>query len=230
MADPPLNDRPYAGVLMGTVSLIHDSANARSMLGLGIGVVGPAALGEEVQNGFHNLIGQNTNAGWGTQLHNEPLLEITGGRTWRVPIGPLGGLETDLLPALTAAAGNERIYAQTGVTLRLGQGLDSDYGVARLLPGLTGTDVFRPTRPFAWYVFAGADGQAVAYDITLNGNTWQDSRNATLKPLVGEFEGGFALMAYGTRLSFTEVVQTQEYTHQKGGLHQFGSLALSVRF
>lgn len=228
--NPPLTDRPYAGVLLGTVSLIHDSDRARSVLGLGVGVVGPSALGQTVQNGFHNLIGQNPNAGWDTQLHDEPLIEITGQRAWRLPMGPIGALETDALPELTAAVGNLRIYAQTGITLRLGQGLDSDYGVARLLPGLTGTDVFHPDRPFAWYVFVGADAQAVAYDVTLNGNTWQESRNATLTPLVAEFQGGLAIMAGDLRLSYTQVVQTQEYAHQRGGLHQFGSLAVSVRF
>ena len=229
-ANPPLNDRPYAGVLLGTVSLIHDSPGARSMLGLGLGVVGPAALGETVQNGFHDLIGQNRNLGWDTQLHNEPLIQITSSRTWRLPMGTIGALETDALPELTAAVGNLRIYAQTGVTLRVGQGLDSDYGVARVLPGLTGTDVFQPTRPFAWYVFAGADGQVVAYDVTLNGNTWQNSRSVNVTPAVAELQGGVAIMAYGARLSYTQVVQTQQFQHQKGGPHQVGSLALSLRF
>jgi hypothetical protein len=37
-------------------------------------------------------------------------------------------------------------------------------------------------------------------------------------------------MAFGTRLTYTQVVQTQQAQHQKGGLHQLGSLALSVRF
>lgn len=227
---PPLNDRPYAGVLLGTVSLIHDSAAARSVLALGLGVVGPAALGQSGQNGFHSLIGQDPNNGWETQLHNEPLIEITSQRTWRLPIGAIGALETDALPELTAGLGNLRIYGQTGVTFRLGQGLDSDFGVARLLPGLTGTDVFVPTRPVAWYVFIGADAQAVAYDVTLNGNTWQSSRSVSLTPGVAEFQGGFAIIAGGARLSYTQVVQTQEYQHQKGGPHQFGSLALSLRF
>ena len=230
VANPPPNDRPYAGVLLGTVSLVQDGARTRSVLGLGLGVVGPAALGESVQNGFHDLIGQNRTAGWDTQLRNEPLIEITSERTWRLPTGTVGGLDTDALPELTAAVGNLRVYAQTGLTFRIGQGLDSDYGVARIRPGLTGTDVFHPTRPFAWYVFAGADVQAVAHDVTLNGNSWQDSRSVSLIPGVGEFQGGFALMAYGARLTYTQVVQTQEYQHQKGGLHQFGSLALSVRF
>ena len=47
---------------------------------------------------------------------------------------------------------------------------------------------------------------------------------------MGEFQGGLALMFCGMRLTYTQVVQTQEFKYQKGGLHQFGSLALSVRF
>jgi hypothetical protein len=230
VANPPLTDRPYAGVMMGTASLIHDNAAARSVLALGLGLVGPSALGEQVQNGFHSVLGQNRIEGWGTQLHDEPLLQITSQRTWRLPMATFGGLETDALPELTAAAGNLRIYAQAGVTMRLGQGLDSDYGVARLLPGLTGTDVFRPTRPVAWYVFVGADGQAVAHDLTLQGNTWQDSRSVKIVPEVAEIQAGLAVMVHGVRMTYTQVMQTQEYQHQRGGLHQLGSLALSVRF
>jgi hypothetical protein len=81
-----------------------------------------------------------------------------------------------------------------------------------------------------WYVFAGGDGRAVAYDITLNGNPFQNSRSVSLTPLIGEVEFGVALMAFGTRLTYTQVLQTKEFQHQKSGLHQFGSFALSVRF
>ena len=229
-SDPPLDDRPYAGALLGTVSLIHDGERARSVLAVGLGLIGPAALGEEVQNGFHSLIGQNRNNGWDTQLHNQPILQFNGERTWRLPIAAVGDLDTDALPAVALGAGNLRIYAQAGVTFRVGQGLDSDYGVARLRPGLTGTDAYRPTRDFAWYLFVGADGQAVAYDVTLNGNLWESSRSVPVVPLVGEMQAGLAVLFSGVRLTYTQVFQTQEFRHQKGGLHQLGSLALSVRF
>ena len=139
-------------------------------------------------------------------------------------------MEVDALPALTVGAGTLRDYGQAGVTVRLGQGLDSDYGAARLRPGLTGTDVFRPTRPVAWYLFAGADAQAVGYDVTLNGNLWHDSRSVTLQPVVGEVQAGIALMVSGVRLTYTQVFQTHAFRHQNGGLHQFGALALSMRF
>ncbi|MBN8888727.1 MAG: hypothetical protein BGP12_14030 [Rhodospirillales bacterium 70-18] len=223
-------DRPYAGVLMANFSLMQDTPTTRSSMTLGLGVVGPAALGEEVQNNFHDLIGQKRINGWSSQLHNEPLLQITSERVWRVKTGHVAGLETEALPSLTAAVGNLRVYGQTGVVFRIGEGLESDFGPARLRPGLTGGDAYTPTRPFAWYIFAGAGGQAVAHDITLDGNTWRTSPNVKRELFVGEVQAGFAIMYHGVRLTYTHVIQTEQYHHQPGGLHQFGSLAASVRF
>ena len=225
---PPGNE-PYAATLMGNFQLYRDVADSRSMIGVAVGVVGPWALGEQMQNGFHNLIGQAGN-GWHDQLRNEPLAELTSARTWRLPTGSLGGMETDVLPDLAVGLGNLRIYAQTGALFRIGQGLDSDYGPSRLFPGPSGGDAFNPTRPFVWYVFAGADGQGVAHDLLLNGNTYQPSPGVAPIPYLGEVEFGFAIMVAGMRLTYTQVVQSQEFQHQKGGPHQLGSLALSVRF
>lgn len=229
-AIPPPEDRPYAGLLLANFALYRDVPDSRSILGLTLGVVGPASGAEQLQEGFHDLIGQTHPAGWNTQLRNEPLGELTSARTWRLAMGTLGGLETDALPDLAVGLGNLRIYAQTGALLRIGQGLDSDYGPPRLFPGPTGGDAFRPTRPFAWYVFAGADGQGVLRDITLDGNDFRSGPSVSLIPYVGEVEAGVAVMVLGTRLTYTQVMQSQEFQHQKGGPHQFGSLALSVRF
>ena len=41
---------------------------------------------------------------------------------------------------VTASAGNLRAYLQSGMMIRLGQGLQADYGPARLRPGVTGGD------------------------------------------------------------------------------------------
>ena len=227
---PPLRDRPYAGVLMGHFGLVQDAPTTRSTLVLGLGMVGPAAGGKWVQNGFHDLISQKPVNGWDTQLKNEPLVQITSERTWRVPLFAVGGFETDALPSLTASVGNLRAYLQTGVTVRLGQGLQSDFGPARPRPGVTGGDYYRTVRPFAWYAFAGVDGRAVGRDLTLEGNTWQSSRSVKRVPFVGEVQGGLAILAYGVRLTYTHRLTSQEFRGQRGGLHQTGSLALSVRF
>ena len=227
---PSLRDRPYAGVLMGSFGLVQDAPTTRSTLVLGIGLVGPGAGGKWVQNGFHDLIGQKGVNGWNTQLKNEPLIQITSERTWRVPLYAAGGIETDALPSLTASVGTLRAYLQTGVTVRLGQGLQADFGPARPRPGVTGGDYYRTVQPFAWYLFAGIDGRAVGRDLTLDGNTWQNSRHVKKAAFVGEAQGGLAIIAYGVRLSYTHRITSQEFRGQRGGMHQMGSLALSVRF
>jgi len=223
-------DRPYAGVLLGSFSLLNDSEDTRSVLTLSLGLVGPGAGGEQVQNGLHDAIGQDRNPGWGGQIQNTPAVELLHERTWRLPIGKVASVEADALPSLTIGLGDLRDYIQTGVTFRFGQGLDSDYGVPRLRPGLSGGDVYTPTRPFSWYVFAGADGQAVGYDMLLQSRPFRGGPHVSSVWDVAEMQGGFAVMAYGMRLTFAYVAQTQEFNGQTGGLHQFGSAALSFRF
>ncbi len=228
--NPSREDRPYAGILGLTGALIHDTGAARTVLSVMVGVVGPGAAGEDVQNGFHNLIGDTPNRGWRTQLRNEPLFEVTPERTWRVPLGDYQGVSFEALPNVKLGFGLERNYFQTGVILRLGQGLDSDYGVARINPGFSGTDAYTPTRPFVWYVFGGVDGQVVGTDVTLTGNNFQSSRHVATKWDVGELELGAAVIYRGVRLTYTQVWQTQEFRTAKSGLFSFGSLAASVRF
>lgn len=227
---PNPKDRPYAGYLSANFTLLSDTADTRSVLVLSLGVVGPGAGGEGLQNGFHDLIGQGHDQGWAYQIPNTPAIELLHERTWRLPVGELAGLETDVLPSLTVGIGDVRDYAQTGAVFRIGQGLGSDFGVPRLRPGLSGGDVFVPTRAFAWYIFAGADAQAVGYDLLLQSSPFRGGPHVTTTWDVGELEGGVALIYHGVRLTLTYVAQTPEYHGQSGGLHQFGSAALSVRF
>ena len=226
---PDPRDRPYAGVLTATFSLLHDSDFSRSVLGLQAGVVGPDALAKQMQNGFHGLIGHGASKGWDFQIHDEPVVDLLATKIWRVPLWR-DGVQVDVLPEVAGGAGNLRVYGLAGSVLRIGQGLDSDYGVARVNPGLSGTDVYQPTRNFSWYFFIGADGQAVAHDITIDGNTFRSSASADRQPFVGELEAGLAVILGRVRLSYTQVIQTEEIKGQQGGPHQFGSLALSVRY
>ena len=230
VSPPPTDDRPYAGVLIATAGLVHDTAATRDLLSLSLGVVGPAALGEQVQNGFHSIIGDTQNRGWHYQLQDQSAFQLLGQRTYRIPVVQFGPFETDALPSATVSIGDIRDYVQVGGTLRFGQGLQSDFGTARIAPGLNGSDAYTNVRPFAWYAFAGADGQAVGYDVTIDGSTFRnDSRDVHHIWDVGEFEGGLAVMYYGVRLTYTQTWQSSEFKREKS-LFNFGSLALSAKF
>ncbi|MDE2582685.1 MAG: lipid A deacylase LpxR family protein [Rhodospirillales bacterium] len=235
-AKPPSPlDRPYAGYLAASLALIQANANARNTLGLALGVIGPPAGGEEVQNGFHHLIGQGTNKGWGYQLRAEPTVELTAGRTWRIPLARtwirrIGGIETDALPTISAGIGNVRIYAETGVIFRLGQGLGADFGPSRLPPAPNGGSAFRQIRKLVWYVLLGVGGQAVGHDLFLDGNTFRSGPHVTRDPVIGEAEAGITVIYHGVRISYTQVVQTRSYHGQQGGPFNFGVFTLSTRF
>ena len=229
---PNPRDRPYSAVLTGQFNLVHDTDQTRTILGLGLGVLGPAAQGEQLQNGFHNLIREPTAMGWSHQVRNMPVVQLVGARIWRLPVlgASGGGLEVDVLPSIAGAVGTWRDYAQIGAQIRIGQGLKSDYGTSRISPGLTGADAYTPTRDFVWYVFAGADGQAVAHDSTLDGNPFSSGPHVNHNFWVGEMEAGIATVWHGVRFSYTHVFQTQEFRGQKGGLFQFGSFTIASRF
>ena len=225
------DDRPYAGVLLGTVNLLSDTDSYRSIVGVQFGVLGSGAGGYQVQNGFHSLIGDTPNLGLRNQLPDQPIFQVQAGRIWRFPLVNAYGLSVDVLPQALGAAGDFRTYAQGGAVFRIGQGLNSDFGVSRISPGMDGTDAYKNTRPFAWYLFGGADGQAVGYDVTLEGSTFQAGEPHVSKVWdVGELEGGLALLYRGFRLTYSQTWQTAEFHQQKSGLFSFGSVALSAKF
>jgi hypothetical protein len=230
--DPPDPlDRPYTGELLLTGGLVHDTATTRDLIALTLGVVGPSALGEEVQNGFHDLIGDTPNRGWHYQVQDQPAVNLLLQRTWRLPVVQFGSIETDVLPAATVAGGDVRDYLQLGGIARIGQGLASDFGPARIEPGLNGSDAYTNTVPVAWYAFAGVDGQVVAYDVSLDGSTFRNNTPSVHRTWdVGEFEGGLAVLWAGLRFSYTQTWQTEEFRHAKAGLFNFGSLAVSAKF
>lgn len=228
---PDPRDRPYAGFLYGSAALARDAGTSFTLFELQVGLIGPSALGEEVQNNFHDLIGDKESRGWRFQLRDEPIVNAVFSRVTRVPLLQFAGLTMEALPSYTLAAGNANIYAGAGGVLRIGQGLAADYGPARIRPALSGSAFFQPRgNEFGWYVFAGVEGRAEARDIFLDGNTWRDSRSVDRRPLVGDAQFGATVMWQGVRLSYTHVLRTEEFYGQRGGVQAFSSLNVAFRF
>jgi hypothetical protein len=228
--DPDPRDRPYAGWLYGSVSLVSSTATAFGAMELQLGVVGLSALGQEVQNGVHRLRGLRLAQGWSHQLKDEPGVNLILARQWRWNTAPgWGGLSAGLVPSVTASLGNVLTYASAGLVLRLGNRLDADFGPPRSRPALSGSAFFEPGEGFGWYAFAGVEGRAIARNIFLDGNTWQDGPRVDRIPGVGDASLGAVAMWGGVRLAATYTWRSREFTGQAGAT-QYGTISLSFRF
>jgi hypothetical protein len=228
--NPPLDQEPYAGYLVATFGLIQDRANTRNVLSIYAGVIGRDAGAELVQNDFHAIIGQKGTHGWAYQLPSEPTFNAQMSRTWRFPLASFDGLETDVLPQIGGALGTAQIYLQPGVTFRLGQGLNSDFGAPLLASGPSGSDAYQQTRPFVWYVFGGVSSQFVAHNEFLQGTDFLESRSVEPYHVVGQADVGLAIIWHGLRFSYTQVFQTRSYYGEVGNIHEYGSFSVSGTF
>ena len=231
LADPDPTDRPYAAWTYIAASLNTQTENRLDTIELDLGIVGPNAKGREVQNGFHHLIGNPRSRGWDHQLHDEPGVMLIGERRWRLfePTSIAPGINTDVIGLGGASLGNVQTYGNLGAIFRIGGELKSDFGPPHIRPSLPGSQSFTPTSGFNWYLFAGAEGRAVARDIFLDGNTFRDSPSVDKKPLVADFEIGIVATLGSMRASFTQIYRTKEFYGQKGD-DRFGSFSLSWRF
>ncbi len=232
---PILDDRPYAAWLHTTFTLQSVRENAagsawQDQWKLDLGVVGPWALGRQVQNGWHHVIGVEEANGWRHQLKNELGLNLSFERAWRsatLATPAMLGFETDIIPYSIVALGNVATYAGAGGLFRIGPALPDDFGPTRIYPGVGGSEWFHSSTTFGWYLFAGVEARGVARDIFLDGNTYRDSQSIDKKPVVADGRLGAVAVLGATRLSFTHVFRTREFDGQPHP-DQFGSLSLSI--
>jgi hypothetical protein len=87
-------------------------------------------------------------------------------------------------------------YGEIATMFRIGRNLEADYGPQRMRPALSGTSYFNRDYldgPFGFYFYVGAQGRAVAHNIFLDGNSFEDSPNVDKKVFVGDLTGGLSL-------------------------------------
>jgi hypothetical protein len=225
-----VDDRPYAGWLHVDLGLIGQTDEVLRTLQLSLGIVGPAAKGEQVQKWFHQVIGSPEPMGWHNQINNEPTLMLVFEQKWR-NIRPAGflDLDLDLSPHGSVALGNVFTYGGVGGTIRLGRKLERDFGLPRIQPAPPGSGCFVPSGGFGWYLFGGLDGRLMLQNIFLDGNTFSSSHSVEKNLLVGDVVVGAAVSGLGLRLGMTLVQRSLEFEGQNSP-DRFGSFTLSFQF
>jgi hypothetical protein len=226
--DPPLDDRPYAAAFTGTATLFADTGDRLDSWSLDVALVGPLALGEEIQSWVHDTFTGDDPQGWDTQLENELAFRVLYEQTRRVGLGRMGGVGFDALPRASVALGTLETSAGAGFMLRLGDDLNADYGPDRVRRAVAGPSFSGDGRG-GWQVFAAADALLVGRNLFLDGNTFRDSRSVDTEPLVGEFSVGAAYAWDNTAVSYSHVFRSPEFeTQDEWGV--FGSVNLRFRF
>lgn len=228
--DRILSDRPYGAFLYGGLAYQSQSDRRLDTVELDLGIVGPAALGKEIQNNFHRLIGSAEAHGWHNQVANEPGAALVFERKWRFLAETSGGYGVDLMPHVSGSIGNVLTYGGAGLTFRLGEDLAVDFGPPRIRPALPGSASFdrQPDR-FAWYLFAGAEARGVAHDIFLDGNTVGSEQSIEKRRFVLDVQAGLSVVISRTRISYTQVWRTEEFKGQRRPDY-FGSISISTKF
>lgn len=167
---PDPTDIPYSAMISLTSSYIVLNKNHADMASTSIGIIGPAALGEQTQKLVHQVLASDDPQGWDSQLHSELVFKLGRGRVWRNWASELDTV--DVLASVKGSVGTLRSAASSSVIVRYGRDLNRSFGSFLL-------NESRTTNPMAvngeWYVYAGIQAEYVFNEIFMDGNTYRDS-------------------------------------------------------
>lgn len=254
VAAPQPNDRPWAAFLYyGAESLFVDAdPTLTRSIGYQVGMVGPAALGEQVQNGVHHFSDSDRAGGWDNQLDNEPGIVVTYMVEKRVLRLDARFAHSAIWLSGGGGVGNVATFAGVGAKLAFGRNLPLQINPSQIGPkSLPLTERALVTtenagrygsclRVFsACYVFVGMDARYIAHNIFLDGNTFQGNNgNIERTPFVYDLVAGVTL-AFGPQtfmdgwyLNFARTRRSSEFSSPAGdgAVQRFGSITLGREY
>jgi lipid A 3-O-deacylase len=213
------NDRPYAAWLYAGAEARVASERSLRTVGLELGVTGAPAFGEFAQRTAHKLTGVYSREpiGWNTQVGFEPGVVLTGRNAgWFAARTSSGSVVADIVPHVGASLGNVLTEGEAGFQSRVGLHLSSPWW----------TSGWRSRAPIALYLYGAARGEAVAHNITLDGNTLGADRRVDRVPLVGEYSLGVGGRFRGIVAEWRAITRSREYETGPSA-HAYSTLFMS---
>ncbi|MFC3303098.1 lipid A deacylase LpxR family protein [Parvularcula lutaonensis] len=231
VAAPPPDQHPYAGYLYVRYTALIEQPSRVDQMSVELGVVGPEALGEHAQNLIHDTTGRERALGWDNQIDTAVGINVSYDQQQRIAHGAYdGGIGWDCVPYVGFQAGTVKTAGRAGFNLRFGEALTVGYGPPRVRPAGAGSGFFVPQHRRSWYVFAGAQLEAVAHNIFLDNSLFRDrGPSVESKAWVWDTQAGIAAQIGGVQASFTYVLRSEEFFGQDGD-QRFGALTVSTRF
>lgn len=212
-----VGDRPFAGCLSVETILKAISEKKKSSLtsSISLGVMGPAALGGELQKFIHNLTDNVNPKGWKNQIRNDVIINYQL------------NYERKLI-----SISNNLIFNLTGEA-RIGTFLDKLSGGLNLMTGQFQDPYdLRPGQAkFNWYFFGSMKIGLVGYDATMQGGIFNRRSPYTLSAnqvsrVTVQTSAGIVVEFGHINLSYARSYISQEF--EKGRKHYWGNLSLTI--
>lgn len=226
------DDRPWAAWLyLGGVAQ-QVAKNRLDTVEIDLGVVGPPALGDQVQTEWHRLVGSPQPRGWDNQIPGEPAFLASYLQKRRFSAGSI-----ELIPHAGVTLGTVMTLARAGGIVRAGRHM-TGFGPDSIEPGgamlqNTRHEYDQAVRaPFEWYGFVGADYRLVARNIFLDGTMFRDSPSVDHRTHVHDLSAGLSLRYKEVRFSLTRILRSEEFITPVGGggKQSFYSLNVGLEF
>ena len=223
------DEAPYAGILHASATLHAYDARTADALSLTLGMVGPASGAEKAQKLVHSATGSDDPKGWHNQLENELVFQIAAERLLRlrqIPVSTSTGLE--IIGIGRGELGTLRSRLLGGFGLRYGHALERSFATTTALPGRK-ANLLAGSAEHSWNVFFNVLGAYVLNDITIDGNTFEDSHSVPLQHWQAMAVAGFGYGFGRLAVQFSTVTATARYDGEQEP-SRFGALSLTYRF
>jgi len=212
-------ERPFSAAIMlkSFVITIDTLAKSRLSSSLSLGLIGPGAFGEEMQEGIHKITGNTIPLGWKNQIKNDVVInyEIA--------------YEKQLLRA------GDYVSLQSNSTARIGTlftnaslGLNTNIG---LINSAFSAD--KRKSKFQLYGYSQVLGNIIGHDATLQGGVFNNDSPYTIPSveitrLTGQFNYGFILKTRTLYFEYSRTVLTREF--DSGSPTKWGGIRIGFTF
>lgn len=210
-------DRPFAAyILLGAKKLsFHKGDRIKLYSKIQIGILGPAALGEEVQNGIHSLLPTSGKLnGWENQISNSLMLNYSLAAEKSYSFSNW----IEFTGIASVKIGLPYTNARAGIRTRV--------GIFDVFP--KGFEYYS-SQDFKLFLSLGADASIVGYNATLQGGLFSESFYTlnNINRFVGYANIGVTLLYKKFELEYVQQFNAPEFV--KAVYHSWGYLSIKVK-
>lgn len=231
-------NRPYVGMLYASVAFNSSTQRFFNMLELTLGIMGPHSYAEDTQKAVHDILGQDSPEGWVNQVPDELFfdIQVAHRQRWTVFDGP-AGLGMEVIPSVGLGTGRALFHGQAGFRVRFGWNLPADFGDDYIRAGATHITPMKrkggqgPDRrsKLGIFVFGGADGQVIFWDITLHGELYESVDTVDEENFRYALVGGVGLILGPLKVCYSHVHASKAYKTQEKN-QEYATILLTLSF